>query len=118
MHLDDLYPSKWLNADSLNGDLDVTVRELVMHVFRDDDEPSPILFFQEVEQGLPLNVTNAKTIGELHGPETEQWPDKRVTLFKTEVDFGGKTVWGIRVRKTVPTASKPESSPADSDIPF
>ena len=116
MHLDDLYPSKWINAESLTeGDLHLTIRELLMHIFRDDDEASPILYFEEAEKGLPLNVTNARAIGELHGPETDNWPGKRITIYRTEVEFGGKTTWGVRVRLTIP-----EATPvlAENDIPF
>ena len=108
MNVSDMYPSKWISADDLAaGDLSLTITELTMHTFRDDPEPSPVLYFSEVDQGFAVNKTNANAIAQLHGPETDDWTGKRITLFRQEVEFAGKMVWGSRVRLTVPGPAVP-----------
>lgn len=115
MNVNDLFPSKWISAEGLAaGDLSLTITELTMHTFRDDPEPSPVLYFSEVEQGFAINKTNASAIAQLHGPETDGWTGKRITLFRQEVEFGGKMVWGVRVRLNAPGPAVP----ADEQVPF
>lgn len=106
MQLDELYPSRWIKSDDLaEGDLDLTIRELTIEQIGLEQENQPILWFNETEKGLPLNVTNARAIGELHGSETNLWAGSRITLYRTEVEFQGKTTFGVRVRLTAPEAA-------------
>ena len=129
MNVNDLYPSKWIKSDDLSeGDLHLTITDLTMQVLGMEDEEQPVLWFDESERGLPLNKTNANAIAQLHGPEIEQWTGKRISLYRTEVEFQGKTVWGVRVRLTAPDAlaaateaveqGPPEPVPPGSDVPF
>jgi len=119
MHLDELYPSKWINAAVLaEGDAHLTIKRLEIEVFRDDEDGSPVLYFEETEKGLPLNKTNATTIAELYGPETDEWPGRRITLYRTEVEYAGKTTWGVRVRLKAPAARRPVPVESENEIPF
>ena len=103
MQLDELYPSRWIKSDDLaQGDLALTIREVTIEQIGLEQEDSPILWFNETEKGLPMNVTNARAIGELHGSETNLWAGSRITLYRTEVEFQGKTTFGVRVRLTAP----------------
>jgi hypothetical protein len=44
-----------------------------------------------------------KAIASLYGPHVEAWRGKRLTLYvDAGVEFGGKTVGGIRIEPTVP----------------
>jgi hypothetical protein len=66
-----------------------------------------VLYFNETEKKLVLNATNAKTIGEIYGNKIPQWIGKPIALYKTEVSFAGRTVWGVRVRLKPPTNPEP-----------
>ena len=52
---------------------------------------------REIDQGLVLNVTNARSIADMHGGDTDEWTGKKITLCKVRVDFAGKVVNAIRV---------------------
>jgi len=50
-----------------------------------------------------LNATNAKTIAKVCGsPFIEQWVNKRITLYVTQIKAFGENVDAIRIRATAP----------------
>ena len=117
-HIDDMFPSKWINGSSpelINGDIHVTITAVDTHVYRDDSE-GWVLYFEETEKGLALNKTNGKVISQVLGPDSENWPGGRISLYRTEVQFGDETTWGVRVRLIAPPA--PELTATESEIPF
>jgi hypothetical protein len=63
----------------------------------------PICHFKGKEKPLALNVTNCKTIAAMYGNNTDAWIGKRITIYPTTTDFGGKTIDCIRVRPGVPS---------------
>ena len=114
-HIDDMFPSKRINGDSpelMSGDFFVTITEVDTEIYRDESE-GWVLRFEETEKTLALNKTNAKTIAKVLGPENENWPGGRISLYRTEVTFGDETVFGVRVR-----LEAPEPVATDSEIPF
>ena len=115
MHIDDMYPSKRINGTSpelMNGDFPVTITEVDTEVYRDDSE-GWVLRFAETEKTLALNKTNAGVIGQVLGPDSENWPGGRIALYRTEVQFGSETTFGVRVR-----LEAPEPAATESEIPF
>ena len=136
-NINDIFPSKYVKATDLRGkDHSVVIYgvEEKVKVGRDEDEVT-VLYFKGRKKGMILNRTNARTISSIHGPETDNWGDKAITLYSTEVEFGGNTTLGIRVRLTAPTIEPnndetvPDESITadtvaeskdidDSDIPF
>lgn len=131
----DSFPSKYLRAADLPDEgqtymmADVT-REPVGQ--GDDQESKLILYFDGEKRGLVLNKTNATTIAEMYGPDTDDWEGCPITLFPTQTDYQGKQVECIRIRKRKPKAEAPaQIKPAarkperainpdadDPDIPF
>lgn len=63
----------------------------------------PAIWFVGKEKPLALNMTNGATIAALYGPEVESWIGKKITLYPTTTEFGGKTCECIRIRPTIPT---------------
>ena len=53
-------------------------------------------------KGVVLNKTNAGTISDAYGDDTDDWFDQPLILFSVMVDFQGKVAPAIRCR--VPTA--------------
>jgi hypothetical protein len=97
MHVDQLYPSRFLRSSDLNGrPLVVTIAELK----REDvgGENKVVIMFTGGTKGLILNKVNAKSIARLHGDETRNWRGKSITLVPAQVDFRGDLVDAIRVR--------------------
>jgi hypothetical protein len=101
----DLFPSKFLKADDVeDADLTLTMKELKQEKMGPDDgegEMKPVLYFNETEKGLVLNVTNAKVIQGLYGKTIEKWVGQKVVLFWTEVGFKGEMKPAIRIHTKV-----------------
>lgn len=111
-NIDELFPSTWLKAPDLRGRR-VTVK--MSHVKVEDvgDEKKPVLYFQNAQKGLVLNVTNANMIKEITGSaETDQWRGRAVVLFVTKVDFQGKRTDAIRIDYPDNQAAQPVARPA------
>jgi hypothetical protein len=127
VNINELFPSRWIKSDDLaSGDLTLTIREVTIEELGQDNEQMPVVWFMEDERGLPMNVTNARSIAELHGQETGLWAGKKITLFRQQVEFAGKQTWGVRIRLEAPSedAGPPvEEGPAPQEpgvdeIPF
>lgn len=100
MDVNAMYPSEYLKASDLQGkDHTVTIQGIKMEKIGRDDEPAkPVLYFRGAKKGLVLNRTNANTVAEIYGTETNFWMGKPITLGVSWVDFQGRQVEAIRVR--------------------
>jgi hypothetical protein len=101
----DIFPSKYLKADDVEDeDLTLTIKELKQEKMGPEDadgETKPVLYFDETDKGLVLNVTNAKTIQGLYGKHIEKWTGNKIVLFWTEVGFKGEMKPAIRIHTKV-----------------
>lgn len=117
MKLRDLYPSKYLKADDIEeegGEVRALIKGIKIEELQDSEggkQDKPVLYFLRIDKGLVLNKTNAETIGEVHGDETEAWVGKEVLLVTERVTAFGKTAPAIRIR--VP---KKSSAPAPAAV--
>lgn len=64
----------------------------------DNGDRKLIASFLETDKTLVLNATNARAIGDLYTPDTDNWNGKQIMLFTMPVEFNGKQTMGIRVR--------------------
>jgi hypothetical protein len=102
MHLDEMYPSNTLKASDLStGDKTATISHVAMEKLGDDTKP--VVYFHNTEKRLVLNKTNARTIADIHGPDTDAWAGKQITLGHAWTDYSGKQVECIRVRPQIVT---------------
>ena len=111
MHFKKLFPSRYLRAVEFDdGELAVVIDRMDFEMVGqgNDAEEKPILYFSGMNQGLVLNVTNAETLADIHGDDSDNWPGKAITLFRTKVRFGKDRVDAIRVR--------PPAAPADNAV--
>lgn len=125
MKISEEFPSQYLKATDLGGR---EIRVTMGHVDREKigTDNKLVLYFKGKEKGLVLNKTNAGTIGDGYGDDTDEWLDQPIILFSVKTDYQGKVVDAIRCR--VPTArdNKPAAKPdpissgpmADDSIPF
>ncbi len=107
MNANDLCPSPHIEAADLGGkDKVVTIQRVDFHDVGDEKERKGVVYFEEFKRALVLNRTNLKRIVALYGHETDEWAGKRITLYPSEADFGGRTVPCLRVREEVPQGNK------------
>ncbi len=119
----DALPSQWLKASDFDRPRLMTIKRFTVDKVGDDQRP--IVYFNEDEKGLALNITNGNTIEEIAGTsDPDRWTNVRVVLYKTRTDYQGKRVDCIRIRKPKPGAAPPpppepeEFQPTDDDVPF
>lgn len=112
MKMNDIYPSKYLKADDLQGrEVRVTMANVELEKIGDDNKP--VLYFKGKDKGVVLNKTNASTISIAYGDDTDDWYDQPLILFSVMVDFQGKVAPAIRCR--VPTAKDNKAPPRRED---
>ena len=118
MKLDQMFPSKWLHSDDLQGKrIKVEIADVAIETFDNGDE-KPIVSFRNGKKLLVLNQTNARAIAEIAGSDdSNDWQGVSSALEAVVVDYpraGGK---GIRVFPVVAHPPKPAEL-TDDDIPF
>jgi hypothetical protein len=96
MDYKEIYRSKFMKADDLNGrSATYTVNGCTAEDVGDDTKL--VLAFSEIDRPLVLNTTNATTMAELHGPETDSWGGKKVKLLPSTTQYQGKLVKCTRI---------------------
>lgn len=108
MNIHGAFPSDYLKAADMQGKAYTVIMGRVEMVKLDDGQ-KPVLNFQNAEKGLMLNKTNANTIAEVYGVETDAWFGQQIDIYPSETDFQGKRVPCIRVRR--PSNPMPAAAP-------
>ena len=121
MRISDQFPSDYLRAVDLDGrEITVTMAKVEMETIGEDTKP--VLYFEGKEKGMVLNKTNAGSIVNLYGDDTDEWKGEDITLFSAMVSFQGKTVPAIRVKPPSRKASAKKrgepAPPVKDEIPF
>lgn len=93
-----------------------TISAVEMKAF-DNGERKLALGFQELDKSLLLNMTNARTIGDLYGGDTDGWVGRQVMLFTMPVDYQGKKVQAIRVRAPAQQQGMPQRATVAQNSP-
>ena len=101
MKISDEFPSKYLKSSDLKGQ---EHRVTMANVEREEigSDKKLVLYFKGKEKGMVLNKTNANTIGDFYGDDSDDWYDQPLILFSIKTEFQGKPVDGLRCR--IPTA--------------
>ncbi len=119
MRVSEAFPSKWLAAADLQGR---TVPVVISHikveeVGQNPTEHKPVVYFQNKEKGLVLNITNANNLAVAYGDEMGDWHGKPVELFVTQTEYKGKPVQGLRVRAPQQPGPQPISAALPPVLP-
>lgn len=128
MKIDKMFSSKFLKAADIDEIADENTQTAIVVIDRvemaevgQDQEQKPVVYFRGIEPGMVLNKTNASSISNLYGNDTDDWTGKPIGLFTTEVDFSGKQVLAIRVRLKAPKMTKkaaPVVEEEEASMPF
>ena len=80
----------------------------------------PVLHFQDLPQALVLNKTNFTALSLMFGEDTNDWIGAKVALYPSRVDFKGRTMPTIKVRRPQKAAAATASGghPFDDDVAF
>ena len=125
MRISEEFPSQYLKASDLQGrEIRVTMARVEREKIGTDSKL--VLYFKGKEKGLVLNKTNAGTISDAYGDDTEDWFDQPLILFSVKTDYQGKVVDATRCRiptakdnrqaKPDPISSGPADFPGDRDL--
>jgi hypothetical protein len=116
MDIFEQFPSKYLKASDLRGQQARVVMEQVTTEDIGQDRRA-ILYFKGKQKGLVLNKTNASTIAESYGQNTDGWEGKEITLYPSKTDYQGKRVDCIRLQIDQPRPRRPQPTPAAAPAP-
>jgi len=102
----DVYRGRYLTVQDLGGrPMEMTITSCDLEPVGIAREEKLVLQFREDDRGLPLNVTNAKSIQKILGASnTDLWKGKRVELYPAKTDFKGESVDCVRVRPVTESA--------------
>lgn len=106
-HFKEFFDSQFIGVWSLDGkDVVATIKRVEKGSVGGQQgkkkDSKAIIHFAEFDEPMACNVTNAKTIAAIYGPDVREWPGKRVTLYPTTTTFGRDTVECIRIRPVAP----------------
>ena len=91
MKISDVFPSKYLKAEDLEGaNVTVTIEEVNREEVGPKKESKLVISFVNTLKKMVLNKTNAATIAKLYGEETDEWLGKRIILYSKDTEFQGK----------------------------
>lgn len=117
MNINEAFPSKFLKAPDLNGGSPTVTIDRVTVEEVGEGERKPCVYFVGKEKGVVLNKTNATNIADAYGPDTDDWTGKKVTLFTAWVDFNGRSMEAIRIRKADAPKAAQERAPIKETVP-
>jgi hypothetical protein len=107
MNYKSLVGKPYLSAEDLpeNGEYLVTIteakREEAYNQKTRKKEPIGVISFKDRDLSLIMNVTNAKSIRDMYGPETSNWIGKQIVIYRTTTRLGRDTVPAIRIKPPV-----------------
>jgi hypothetical protein len=96
VNINDIYGGEFLNAKIVTSEKiwrkPLTIKHTEVVTFNKDDpdkaEMKIVVSLEETEYKLVLNKTNAKTLGELFGEESNDWDGHKIMFQKGKTTFG------------------------------
>ena len=116
-----MFPGQYVAAAELKGrDATVTIKRVMKAELTTTKGPEMkwLVYFTDASKPLVLNVTNSRTIAELHGAKAELWAGKRITLYPTTCQAFDKLTDCIRVRDKLPKAANGKHSEPEPLPPY
>ena len=98
MDINSAFPgSNYLKSTDLKGQIvSLKIGNITYETIGSDQKL--VMYFQGKQKGMVLNKTNAQTIAEAYGSDTDNWIGADINVFSMKVDFQGKLVDGLRVK--------------------
>ena len=123
MKRSDIFPSKYLKCDDLQGKpINVIIERAPLETLKSPDgkeQNKTVLYFRGAKKALPLNITNWDACAEICGEDTDDWPGHQIELHPAKTQMAGKTVDCIRIRppaqRELPKQKPPAPEPPPTD---
>lgn len=118
MNIYDQFPSKYLKAGDLQGrSVRAKVANVVTEILGNDSKL--VVYFAGKEKGMVCNRTNAMTMADSWGPDTDNWIGGDIEIFSMKVPFQGKLTDSLRVRPlpTAPMKPRPATPTPQQTLP-
>jgi hypothetical protein len=112
--------SKYFRASDFTEEIIGTIGSVESAEFKNDDGSAavkPVLHFQDQPQALVLNKTNFTALSLMFGEDTNDWIGAKVALYPSRVEFKGKVMPTIKVKRA-PTKANNNATPFNDDISF
>jgi hypothetical protein len=107
MKVSEAFKGNYMTVSDLGGEKqNYTVANVSIEAVGQEKEEKPVIRFKELGQGFVLNKTNAETISEVLGEETDAWIGEQITLKPDKTTYAGKRVNCIRVAVPSQAATK------------
>lgn len=107
--------SPFLKGDDLEeGERTVATIKSAEEVPFPSGDTVPVLEFLELDQKLTLNKTRVKKLVEMLGDDTDEWIGKKISIYRIDVQFQGKSMPGIAVA----APPKAKAKPTKPDVKF
>jgi hypothetical protein len=128
MNIDQIYKtnSSFLKAEDLIIDgkatkpvVEIEAAEVRENTYQGETKSQIVLSFVGKEKVLGLNVTNARRIAQLIGPDTDEWAGYRIKLYVDQTQLQtGQVVDCIRIMPDLPeqTNTKAKAAVAASEL--
>jgi len=121
--VEDYFPkpeSKFFRVADITKEMALTIKSVTPGKFTNDNgvtETKPVVEFNEVSKRLVTNKTNFTALATMLGDDSDGWAGAKVSLYPSKVEFRGRMVDTIRVKRpTQKTANG--GAPFDDSIPF
>lgn len=116
MKVNDFFPSKYLKASDLQGRaLRVIIDRIDIVDLGGEGKPGdtkPVVSLRDRKKQLVLNKTNAMTLANVLGDETDAWTGKEIEVYPATTSMQGRMVECIRVKLPA------EPADFDDDVNF
>ena len=121
--LDEAYGSRFLGVVDVG---DKKIRSKILRVRKEEVKDRDtgklrkkiIVFFENIDKGLVLNVTNKNTLQDAFGKKPADWLNAVVGIYVDQtVTFGGQKKGGVRLRALLPAAVAGKSAPKPTPAP-
>jgi hypothetical protein len=109
MNIRNRFTNNYLRAEDITDPLVLTISDVTEVTIGDDDRV--VLDFSDHEKLLPLNKTNALSLADSLGDDTDDWVGKKIEVYRDKVMFQGKRTNAVRVRIPKNSKAKPQSQP-------
>ena len=114
--------NKYFRASDFTKEIVGTIGGVESAEFKNDDGSAavkPVLRFQDQPQALVLNKTNFTALSLMFGEHTSVWVGAKVALYPSRVDFKGRTMPTIKVKRPQKAAAPASGGhPFNDDIAF
>jgi len=111
--------SKYFRASDFPKEIICTIGSVDSCEFKNDDGGAavkPVLHFKDMPQALVLNKTNFTALSLMFGEDSDSWAGKKIALYPSRVEFKGKTLPTIKVKRPQKAAAAPSGHPFDDEV--